>query len=318
MAGLIALLLLGGALTLVGAVVLVVHALTHPPRRTYGSAVGRGLACDPSELDPPRDFQAWSFSSHGLDMPVWDVAGDEPDGPVVVMVHGWGDSRIGGLVRLGAVAPVASRVILWDLPGHGEAPGSCALGTREVEDLAALVEVLGCETPIVLFGWSMGAGIAIACAADTTNPDRAPISRGIAGVIAEAPYRLAQTPAHRVMHLRRLPHRLNLPPALWLIGAWVGVGPAWRGFDRAAHAKHLRCPLLIIHGSHDEVCPIDDARAIAAAADPGLVQLHITAGAGHNDLWTEPNCALEHTKAVRWFIRQRVGGASVAGVDALP
>lgn len=315
MAGLIALLLLGGALALIASILVVAHALTHPPRRTYGSAVGRGLACDPSELDPPRAFVAWSLASRRLDLPVWDVPGDDPDGPVVIMVHGWGDSRIGGLVRLPAVVPVASRVILWDLPGHGEAPGSCALGTREVEDLAALIEVLGRDTPIVLFGWSMGAGIAIACAADnTTDSDRAPV----AGIIAEAPYRLAKTPAHRVMHLRRLPHRLNLPPALWLIGTRVGVGPGWRGFDRAEHAGRLGCPMLILHGSHDEVCPVDDAKAIAAKTASGLVELHITAGAGHNDLWTDPRFALQDARAARRFIRERVGGASVAGVEALP
>lgn len=316
MGGLIFLLLLGGALTLIAAIAMVARSLTHPPRRTYGSAIARGLAGDPSELDPPRLFEAWSFTSRGLDLPVWDIPGDDPAGPIVVLVHGWGDSRIGGLVRLFAVLPVASRVILWDLPGHGEAPGTCALGTREADDLRSLLATIKADVPIVLFGWSLGAGLAIELAAgNASDHERA----RIAGVIAEAPYRFAITPARRVMHLRRLPHRLNLPPAFWLLGMRFGVGARWTRFDRAIHAANLSCPLMLIHGTDDEVCPIDDSRSIARAVPHGTpVDFTETESAGHNDLWTDPRFAPQHASAVQRFIRERVAGASVAHPDALP
>src|SRR5204862_21161 len=142
-----------------GTVIGTAWMLTHPPKRTYASAVARGRPGDPSELDTPRRFESWSFTSRGKQFPVWEVAGDDPVGPTIVMTHGWADSRIGALVRVGALAPVASRIIMWDLEGHGEAPGWCALGLRETEDLIALAE--RCGSRLVLYGWSLGAGVSL-------------------------------------------------------------------------------------------------------------------------------------------------------------
>src|SRR5438105_2541012 len=99
--------------------------LTHPARRTYASAVARGKPGDPSELGAALEFSAWGLKTGGLELPVWDIRGEREDGPVVVLTHGWGDSRIGALARLGAVAATASRVVAWDMRGHGEAPGIC-------------------------------------------------------------------------------------------------------------------------------------------------------------------------------------------------
>ena len=264
--------------------------LTHPPRRTYAAAVARGRPGDPSELPGGRSHRSWSFKSRGLEFPVWEVRGDAPSGPTIVLTHGWADSRIGGLVRTPALATLASRIILWDLPGHGEAPGICTLGTREVADLQALLDQLG-EAPVVLYGWSLGAGASLVAA--TQRP-------GIAAVIAEAPYRLPRTPARNVMSARGLPWRTNLGPALAALRAVAGNELAPEVFDRAAYASRVGCPLLVLHGECDEVCPLEDGRAIAGAARNG--RLAVIRGARHNDLWTDPDFARTSTEAVREFL----------------
>jgi pimeloyl-ACP methyl ester carboxylesterase len=242
---------------------------------------------------------------------VWEIEGDDPAGPVVILTHGWADSRIGGLARANAVAAVASRLILWDLAGHGESPGVSHLGTAEITDLGALVDLLRSpgrqqsgNSPIVLYGWSLGAGVSIVVAARSTAH--------IAAVVAESPYRLPETPALNVLRARSLPHRLTLAPALWLVGALTGVGPGFRPpsapsprtsvFDRAVHAARLTCPLLVLHGTDDEVCPIEDGRAIAAAAPKAT--LGEIPGARHNDLWTEPQHAERAAAAVQSFVRK--------------
>jgi pimeloyl-ACP methyl ester carboxylesterase len=177
--------------------------------------------------------------------------------------------------------------------GHGDAPGTSRLGTREVDDLCALIaQVTGGRTEqeahvgesacsserVVLFGWSLGAGISIAAAA------REP--RGVVRVIAEAPYRIAITPARNVLRGMGLPRGFSTRVAFWLLGLDFGVGPSWRGFDRAALASRLRVPLLVIHGDMDDVCPVEDARAINEAASRGeIVEVR---GAGHHSLWTTP------------------------------
>jgi pimeloyl-ACP methyl ester carboxylesterase len=271
--------------------------LTHPSRRTYASAVARGKPGDPSELARAREFSAWGLRVGGIELPVWDIRGDRAGGSVVVLTHGWGDSRIGALARLGAVAADASRVVAWDMRGHGEAPGICTLGVREAGDLRELVRRVREGSPgaaVVLMGWSLGAGVSIAAAAE----------EGVAGVIAESPYRLAATPARNVLRARGLPWRVTLGPAFALLRVLLGRGLRDREFDRATLAARLGCPLMVLHGAEDAICPLEDGRAVAAAR-VGF-EIAVIAGAGHNDLWTDERHAAAGGAAVRGFL-ERLG-----------
>ena len=294
MTGLLTLLGVGflGALLLVA--MLMMRRLRHPPRKTYAWAVAKGVPGDPGELDPPRSFETWTLSTRGVSCECWDIMGDDPNAPVIITTPGWGDSKIGVLPRLEALAPFASRVIAWDPPGHADSPGRCPLGTREHELVRAIMDE--CLPPthdagVILMGWSLGGGVSICAAAGDAR---------VRAVIAEAPYRLPWTPAFRVMHNAGLPYRLNGPVAFALLGLRLTGTPRWNGFDRAEHAARLTCPLLVVHGVHDEVCPIDDGRAIARAAGHGLcIELN---DAMHNNIWTDDENRTQATGAVRDFL----------------
>jgi pimeloyl-ACP methyl ester carboxylesterase len=297
----LAVLLLVGLLIAVAAMTLyTVRVLTHPPRRTYASALARNRPGDPGELDRKFKWTAWDLRWRHLDLPVWDIEGEKPEGPIIVLTHGWGDSRIGGLTRVGPLAPLASRLILWDMPGHGEAKGTCSLGTHEVAALLALIERIG--KPVVLYGWSLGAGVSIAAEAGVEREPgpRSLADTGVRAVIAEAPYRLPQTPARNVLLSYALPHRINLPLAMRYLGMRLGVGAHWRGFDRAALAAKMQAPLLVIHGAQDLICPVEDGEQIAAAA-PRHEITRIEAG-GHHSLWTDAATASLCVDAVRRFL----------------
>ena len=279
--------LLGAGLTIAIALVLwlTIWRLRHPPRKTYAWAIARNRPGDPSELERPRTFEAYELSLDARrpreQSPIWDITGDAPDGPVVIFTPGWGDSRIGVLPRLRGFAPNASRIIAWEPPGHGDAPGLCALGTREPRMLERLAKHAN-EThdrPTLLAGASLGAGVSVV-AAGMIGSDLP-----IVGVIAEAPYCLPWTPARNVMRLAGYPYRWNIAPVFALLGLRLGVGPWWRDFDRAAWAKRTACPLLVIHGTLDEVCPLQDGRDIAGAAPEG--ELIAIEGRAHNDLWAD-------------------------------
>ncbi|MDX9910917.1 MAG: alpha/beta hydrolase [Phycisphaerales bacterium] len=343
MANLAILLAFGGVAYWALLVVMTARTLSRPPRYTAGAAIARGRPSDPGELDEPRAFTSWTLRSRGMELPVWDIPGDDPRGPVVVMTHGWSDSRLGALPRLQGVLACASRIIAWDMPGHGDAPGSCDLGATEWIDLCALLDRIADTEPpnepkpaqtessaphdVVLFGWSLGAGVSLRAAVEWNNL-RASISPGenpprVAGVICEAPYRVPHTPASRVLRLRRMPWRVNLKPALWLVHARTdglrriasqppqsparGLPPAhgFHDFDRAAWAErfaHAGGRVLVIHGTNDPVCPPGDGREITRAAGERGTMVEIE-GASHNDLWTDERFAPRCRDALVGFVR---------------
>jgi hypothetical protein len=271
------LILLGGVIAWAALVALTVRTLTGPPRRSGTWALAKDRPTTPAELAEPAEFSAWTFKSRGAELETWDVRGRRADGPTIVMTHGWGESRVMLLQEAAHVLGRCARLILWDLPGHGDAGGAFTLGQREHEDLIALLErVATKESPVVLMGSSLGAGVSIAAAA--ARPEL------VAGVLAEAPYGVPRTPARNVLDQSGLPWRTNLGAAL----GWVGwrVGTRWRGFDRAVLAARVKCPLVVLHGDLDAVCPVADGEAIAQAAARG--KLVVVRGGGHLDLWSEP------------------------------
>lgn len=341
MLDLLPILVLGLLLALAWLIVVTMRSLARPQRRTEAWAVARSRPADPSELPTPRRFETIDFKYNALESgPIWLIDGDNPSGPVVIFSHGWGESKIDVLQRIDALAPHCSRIIAWDLPGHGESPrGSSPLGTSEWNQLTHLVELAQGEDldarsqeademdatledeadweaffnappkpgapKVILYGYSLGAGVSIEVGAD--RPNR------IAAVIAESPYRLAATPARNMLTLKRLPWRINLPPAMFLLGLWRHRGPRWTGFDRAKLASDLRCPLLVIHGDADEISPIEDGQQIAEAAGtaplddstpdapgrPTSGTFITLPGATHFDLWTDAQQAEARALASR-------------------
>ncbi len=187
------------------------------------------------------------------------------------------------------------------MPGHGDAPGTSSLGTHELDDLLALIERVNPTTPLVLFGWSMGAGLSIVGAARS--------SRAVAAVIAESPHRLPATGARNMLLSQQFPHRPNLALALAYLGVRWGAGATWNRpetFDRAVWASRLSCPLLVIHGAADTISPLGDGRSIAEGARAGRF-LEVD-GAGHAGLWTRPDSRALCTQAVSEFVREALGG----------
>ncbi len=257
-----------------------VYALTHPKRKTFAVALAKGDPTDPCDLE--LDAQEVTFTlCDGSRTPGWVIQGNDAQGPTVVIVHGYGDSRYGSLTRVPLIVPTAKCVVVFDLPGQGESESRRGYGgLREPEDVLAVVGQLEKQDAdrVVLLGISMGAGISIAAAAKTGGAG-GDVRRGIVGVIAEGPYRHWDEPLHNVFRKHRYPRRPIIP----LAGLWLRLtARGFNNFDRAGHASKLTCPLLVIHGSDDTLCPITSAREIAQAAPVGkLIEID---GGGHDNL----------------------------------
>ncbi len=252
---------------------MVVHETLSPPRGATGFALARGLPTQPSDLG--LEARSFSLTIGGprdrSQMPVWEVVLDDASEPLsIVLVHGWGRSRIDSLSRLPPLLAVADRVYLLDLRGHGDADGRTTLGTREHEDLAALVATLP-PGPVVLAGHSLGATVCIRCAAVTSVAPR------IAGVIAIAPYDTVATPIAARLAARELPGGVFLR----MILSWLRL----RGIERPSTidaARQLNCPLLVLHGARDRISPPSEGKAIADAASGTYVSMEDVEHADHH------------------------------------
>lgn len=259
--GLLVLLSLAAALLFALATAAVVHKIRHPRRRTLGAALARGLPGDPADMDLPGREITFTFSD-GVSAPGWIIAGSNPAGPTVVVVHGFGDSRFGALTWAPLFMPHAAHIVVYDQRAHGDSTARVStLGIREPDDVLAVIDQLDADVRaagVVLFGYSFGAGVAIAAAAHDDVS-----GRKIRGVIADGPYRHWQEPAAVLLRKRRYPHQ----PTLFLADLVLRLlQPGLATFDRVAHARRLRAPLLVLHGKRDELCPYDAACAISEAA----------------------------------------------------
>ena len=284
--GLLLLLGIGAAAYWALLVLLTAWRLTHPPRRTYAWAVSRGVPGDPREAFGGGFTSSDRRLDGGAPVAVWEVEGEAPAGPVVIISHGWGSGRVEMLRRSHALRAVASRVVLWDMPGHGESGGWCTLGDREERVLGTLIDDASERfgVPVVLHGWSLGAEISIRAA--RTRP-------AVRGIVLDGVYTSGWVPARCLLESRRLPWGATLGPALALIGLLFGFDPLrrFRPVLRGVDASAL--PGLLLHASRDVICPVQGASEIAR--DTGW-QLRTYDDAGHDDVWVHAE-----SEALEWI-----------------
>lgn len=292
MPGLLILMLIALVLVLVAGGAAVAHRLTHPPRLTYGTQVARELPTDPHDLGFAFTTRAIPLE-RGRSLEAWEVEGGREDGPTLIMLHAWGNGRLGQLAWLNVLQPVAGRLVLFDQRGHGESSEfTCEWGGGECADARAVIEDVRLREPgrpIVLFGCSMGAMVAIETAI-AAGPER------VAGVIADSPYRHPAEAVRQYMRMRHLPTW----PLVELAAIVMRFScPAFADYDTTDRAAQLRQPLLVFHGADDAVVPLEHASAIVAAAADARLEVFV--GAAHLKCAQHP---LRYQRAVARFLRE--------------
>lgn len=203
-------------------------------------------------------------------------------------VGGWG-AVLGKAAGCPEQAPVPFALTPPGDPGRepfrihrDDAPAAtCRWGRSGVEEVAE-----PCSSPaqqIVLFGWSMGAAIALQLA------DRPRHEGLIAGLVLDSPV-LDWTEVIKTNCARS-----GLPSAAgYLAIPWLTIEPLarlaglpgripLRAFDWTARAADLTTPTLILHGTQDDSAPIRLSQALRDAR-PDLVELE-TFDADHTLAW---------------------------------
>jgi hypothetical protein len=162
-----------------------------------------------------------------------------------------------GRARLGArLVEHGSGVLLWDYRGYGGNPG------RPTEhglacDARAAVDLLDRHAnghPVVYFGESLGAGVAVELA----------VARAPSALILRSPFTsLADTGA---AHYPFLPVRTLIRDR----------------YPSLEHIGNVSAPVLVIAGDRDSIVPFDQSRRLFEAVS-GPKQLKVIVGADHND-----------------------------------
>ncbi len=138
-------------------------------------------------------------------------------------------------------------------PGSGGSPSEANLFSDALESFDWLAKQ---GLPVLLHGESLGSGVATYVAAE----------RPVRALILEAPFTAT----------------LDIAAATY---PWVPVSLLMRDpFLSREHIKRVEAPVLIVHGSADELIPVEYGRRLFEAAKEPK-RLEIIEGAGHGDLW---------------------------------
>jgi pimeloyl-ACP methyl ester carboxylesterase len=221
--------------------------------------------------------------------PAWLADGEHRAATWAIHVHGMGGRRRGTLRGVQVTAELGWTSLVVSFRNDGEGPsvekGRSTLGYSEADDVEAAVDYAvkqGAER-IVLFGWSLGAAIALRVA------DRMRSAGVITALVLDSPVLswIEVIEANCVRSgLPAVAGRLSLP---WLtldpLARIAGLPGAvsLREMDWIERARELTVPTLILHGDRDDSVPPAVSQALRDRR-PGFVEL-VAFEAGHSLAW---------------------------------
>jgi fermentation-respiration switch protein FrsA (DUF1100 family) len=194
-------------------------------------------------------------TSDGEALGVWYSPPPIEGAPIVIVFNGNAGTRADRATLGEALAQNGYGVVLFDYRGYGNSTGApseagLARDATAVVDFAAGTAP---DSPVVYFGESLGAAVAIGLA-EHQPPDAL----------------VLRSPFTSLADVARFHYRLPLDLLLR------------DRYPSEITIERVDVPTLVVAGSADTIVPMSQSRRIHAAA-PGPKQLVIVEGAGHND-----------------------------------
>lgn len=279
-------------------------------------AVGLRLAAPANSVVglPPADLpgaEPVQIPSHsGSLLHGWWLAGKQPGGGAVVLMHGVWSNRRSMVQRARVLHDRGFAVLLFDLQAHGESPGRhITFGRLEALDVAAAVAFVRQRLPgerVGAIGISLGGAAALlgpgplavdALVLESVYPD---IDAALANRLCAG---LGPVAGPVLTPLLAPAFTLLLPPIL-------GVRP-----DELRPVDHIgaaTAPLLVASGTADDRTPIGEARSLFDRA-PEPKQFWAVKGAAHVDL--ERHDPDAYWAVVLPFLTRHLQGGEADGVS---
>jgi uncharacterized protein len=213
------------------------------------------------------------------EMPAWLLPGRGDTWAIVV--HGINSTPQDGLRIVPTLRRAGLPALLITYREDRGAPSSPDgfhhMGQTEWRDLAAAARFAlsrGARR-LVLVGYSMGGAVV------AQFMQRSPLADRVAGLVLDAPVLdWRETFSFRASEMG-LPSFAGLPVE-WSIDARIDVD--WDSLDAARHLEAFQLPILLFHGSEDDVVPISTSEEFAAAL-PRRVAYFRVPRAGHTEAW---------------------------------
>jgi len=277
------LILVVSGVVVAGVLALKIAALLLEPRLAFHPP--RGYAATPGALGLPFE-DVLMLTEDGVNIHGWFIPATEQPArrddsrtptrpPLTLLLFHGNAENIGGFLDLALLArPAGYNLMLVDYRGYGESAGQPSESGLYSDGRAALAYLRSRRDVdagrIVVWGRSIGSAVAVEVAAADAGADR---GRAIdapppAGIILESPFTSAAD------LLRDGGHTVLL--VLSRFGTYR--------FDSASRIGRVKSPVLVIHGTADDIAPFHLGRRLFELA-PGRKELVAIEGGGHNDLW---------------------------------
>ncbi len=232
-------------------------------------------------------------------LPLW-VWGEE--GPAVYLVHGWEGrgSQLGAFAE--PLVAAGFRVVAYDAPGHGAAPGrssSLVLMAR------ALSEVVG----QVGGAWGPPAAVVAHSAGAVAATYAVALGVPVERLVYVAPG------AELLEYSRRFARALGMSEALrrrLQVRIERRIGVPWSEIEPVNRAPEMSAPLLAFADRDDRESPLPTVEALVGAW-PGA-ELELMAGLGHRRILRSPKVIGRAVEFLAGAAALRAPAAAVAGV----
>jgi hypothetical protein len=234
-------------------------------------------------------------------MPAWRV------GPSArtwaILVHGINDDPEVGLRVLPELSRsgLTSLLITYreDLGAPSSPDGLHHMGLTEWRDLeaAARYALSHGARRLVLLGYSMGGSLV------TQFMQHSGLAGRVAGLVLDAPALDWQRIISFQASVMGLPG-IAAKPVEWAIDARIDAD--WNDLDALSHPEALQLPILLFHGTEDQVVPIATSEDLAQEL-PRWVSFHPAPGADHMEAWNVDPMLYERRLGA--FLR-RIGAAA--------